>query len=756
MVHQYLATVGDTMWVQRMTATTPGSGTVVTINDTAPTGDSYNLSLVEVLPGGPDLTPPTVTSTSPASGATGVGVSTAVSATFSESVDGATATAAFELRDASNALVAGTAAYDSPSRTVTLTPGAPLTAPAIYTATIKAGVSDLAGNVMTSPVVWSFTTSTVTVPPTQATATPILIVTSSTNPFTQYYTEILRTEGLSEFATLTLAQVTATALNNYDVVVLGEQTLTSAQVTMFTTWVQNGGNLVAMRPDKKLASLLGLSDAGSTLSNSYLQIDSSQAVGTGLVGTPIQYHGTADQYVAAGATALATLYTDPTHVTAFPAVTLNTVGVNGGHAAAFTFDLARSVVYTRQGNPAWAGQERDGQPPIRSDDLYYGAKAGDIQDDWVNLDNVAIPQADEQQRLMANMILTMNGARRPLPRLWYFPNGRKAAVIMTNDDHASPGNIVSRFNQYLSLSPAGCSVANWECVRATSYLYSVEPLTNTQLVNYVSQGFEFGVHVTMDPSTTFGCGSDYTASTLLNAYTTQIAQFKSRWPGAPAQVSHRMHCLMWSDWLTQPQTELGKGIRFDVNYYYWPPTWINDRPGMFTGSGIPMRYAGTDGTMVDVFQAPTQMTDESGQSYPFTIDTLLDNAIGPNGYYGAFVANMHADAAASPGSDAIVASAQSRGVAIISAKQMLTWLDGRNGSQFGSIAWSSNALTFSIAPGTGAGGLQVMIPVQAAGLQLSGITLNGAPVASTVQTIKGIQYAFVTAATGQYRATYVP
>ena len=36
-----------------------------------------------------------------------------------------------------------------------------------------------------------------------------------------------------------------------------------------------------------------------------------------------------------------------------------------GHAAAFTYDLARSIVYTRQGNPAWAGQERDGQTPIR-------------------------------------------------------------------------------------------------------------------------------------------------------------------------------------------------------------------------------------------------------------------------------------------------------------------------------------------------------------------------------------------------------
>ena len=83
-------------------------------------------------------------------------------------------------------------------------------------------------------------------------------------------------------------------------------------------------------------------------------------------------------------------------------MTLRSVGSNGGQVAAFAYDLARSVVYTRQGNPAWAGQERDGeQPPIiRSDDLFFP--------DWIDLDKVQIPQADEQQRLLANLIEHMN------------------------------------------------------------------------------------------------------------------------------------------------------------------------------------------------------------------------------------------------------------------------------------------------------------------------------------------------------------
>ena len=52
MVHQSLSSTGDTYWVQRQNNITPLSGTSVTINDTAPTGDRYNLTIVEVLPPG--------------------------------------------------------------------------------------------------------------------------------------------------------------------------------------------------------------------------------------------------------------------------------------------------------------------------------------------------------------------------------------------------------------------------------------------------------------------------------------------------------------------------------------------------------------------------------------------------------------------------------------------------------------------------------------------------------------------------------
>jgi hypothetical protein len=73
LVHQFLTPTGDTYWVQIQNTPTQNSGTSVSINDTAPTADRYNLSICEILPssgGGTPPTPPTVTMTAPASGGT--------------------------------------------------------------------------------------------------------------------------------------------------------------------------------------------------------------------------------------------------------------------------------------------------------------------------------------------------------------------------------------------------------------------------------------------------------------------------------------------------------------------------------------------------------------------------------------------------------------------------------------------------------------------------------------------------------------
>ena len=101
--------------------------------------------------------------------------------------------------------------------------------------------------------------------------------------------------------------------------------------------------------------------------------------------------------------------------------------------------------------------------------------------------------------------------------------------------------------------------------------------------------------------------------------------------------------MEWPDWASEAKIELARGIRMDANYYHYPRAWIGAKPGFLNGGGFPMRFADLDGTPIDVYQQNTNMDDEAGQAYPATVDALLDNAVGPNGFYGTFGANMHTD-----------------------------------------------------------------------------------------------------------------
>ena len=67
------------------------------------------------------------------------------------------------------------------------------------------------------------------------------------------------------------------------------------------------------------------------------------------------------------------------------------------------------------------------------------------------------------------------------------------------------------------------------------------------------------------------------------------------YPSLPPPITHRTHCIAWSDYTMMPEVEFLHGIRLDVNYYYYPLSWVDDRPGLFTGSGMPMRFATATG-----------------------------------------------------------------------------------------------------------------------------------------------------------------
>jgi hypothetical protein len=693
----------------------------------------------------PDIIPPSVSLVSPEAGETNVNYFRNITATLNEAIDPASVSGtSFQLRDAANNLVA--ALYTVAGNEIVLDPTSALKHSTVYTATLKGGaqgVKDVAGNALASDYSWSFTVAGL--PPAEGSGGPILVLSSISNPFSRYSAEILKAQGLNEFIAKDILQVTASELSSYDVIVLGEMPITSSQAAMFTSWVNAGGTLISFRPAVELSPLLGISKFAGSLSDGYILVDTASQYGKGIVGQTIQFHGTSDLYTLNGAASLAKLYTNATTASGYPAITIRNVGSNGGRAVAFTFDLARSIIYTRQGNPAWAGQKRDGSAgPIRPGEMFVGVNSPD----WVDFNKIDIPQADEQQHLLTNIIIKSNLHKKPLPKFWFLPSGHKAAIVMTGDDHRNNGT-TGQFNYFKTLGPnTPADVANWKAIRGTSYIYN-GTLTNQEAAAFVADGFEIGLHVNTN------C-QDITPFTYRNFLSQQLTSFNSQLPNVPPSITNRNHCVVWSDWATVPKVESEFGIRLDVTYYYWPGSWVQNRPGMFTGSGMPMRFADIDGSVIDCFQLPTHMTDESAINYTTFTSALLNKALGPEGYYGVFCANMHTDSSSHPGANAIIAEAIARNVPVVSARQMLKWLDGRNGSSFGPMTWSNNKLSFTITALPDALNLQTMVPFNAAYGELKTITRDGASVPFTKQTIKGIVYAFfdVPVGTGSYIATY--
>jgi hypothetical protein len=126
---------------------------------------------------------------------------------------------------------------------------------------------------------------------------PVLIVQNrgSTDPYQFFVSELLLTEGLNEFQTAQLSQLTSQFLSSYEAVILPHFPLTSDQAALFQNYVSGGGTLIAFRPDAQLASLFGVVTGTGTLSESWLRVNSTSYT-SALAGQPMRFHGAADLY----------------------------------------------------------------------------------------------------------------------------------------------------------------------------------------------------------------------------------------------------------------------------------------------------------------------------------------------------------------------------------------------------------------------------------------------------------------------------
>lgn len=574
-------------------------------------------------------------------------------------------------------------------------------------------------------------------------AAPVLVLTdgAASNPFGNYLTEILRGEGLLAFEQRDRAALNggalASSLANYQTIVMAEMSLTSAEEGLLRNYVASGGVLIGARPDDGLSDVFGIELAGNRPERTlqYFGVDLAQQPGRRITAGPLQYHGVASNYNLQGATGLAYLYANADTPTANPAVTTHQFGQ--GRAVAFSFDPAKSVVLTRQGNPEWQNSEGDGIPEYRPHDMFTRTDGRTYYD----VERMAIPHADELQRLAANVMIDANPA--PLPRMWYLPAMHKTLMVNTGDGE---DNYDSQFNDVLD---AAASYGGTFSVYLRDVGVQFTP--PAQEAAWRAAGHEVGVHMYADGLD--GAGAE---SYMTFAYDRVVSALEQKF-GHGARTA-RSHTIDWTGWVDMARIEANRGTQLDTNYYHYLNAATVDplsANGYFTGSGLAQRFIDENGELLDVYQAATQWPDEwfgnTGMTAAQAVEimTTMFETAEREGYYSTFVNNIHpvryngADIT-SAWSHAIWQYCQERSIPMWSAEKLLDFTLARNGSQFENIVYAPGSLAFDYVAGAGGFDLTLMIPFNWSDDLLQQITVDGAAIDWAVQEIKGVEYAMFT------------
>ncbi|MCU0494819.1 MAG: hypothetical protein MUD01_24805 [Chloroflexaceae bacterium] len=601
---------------------------------------------------------------------------------------------------------------------------------------------------------------------------PILLIVNqrATPSFGTYLGHILAAEGLMGYRTVTFDALTQASLARSGVVVMSAGPVSAAHAAMLEQFVISGGRLVAMQPDPRLDHLFGVRSLGGSSRSGYLLVHPQHPAAVGIDPGPLQFHGMVRHVALDGAAVVATL----NQPNGLPLVTSHRYGQ--GHTIYWAFDLPRSVALTRQGNPFVVGQEQDGIPGLRAADLFI---------DWIDLDRIQVPQADEQQRLLVHTLNLLAADHAPLPRLWYFPNGAKALLVATGDAHGlTPAPVeallqrIEAYNGTFSVyyTPVASSAARRMLRRVRQWAGDMPVVgpalapaqnqpTAAQVRNWRERGHEFGMH----PYVEVGLEEGY------NAYWNDF--LKHGYGPLPPTV--RTHRILWQGWVDTARTQAHYGLRMNLDHYHVGPavrkadgSWTR---GYLSGSGLPMPFVDEDGTVLSVYQQPTHLVDEHLMNVFGTgFDAGLDGASAAEvtraqidesmeRYPAALGLQCHVDAfalgdeqAQNVGQwlDQTLAYAASHNLPIMSAERWLAFTEARNAARVSYSAWNSEqgqwTLHVQLPPAT-ATPMELLLPLRHGERSLHEVRLGNAPLSWQTRSLSTGLCAGISLVGGQHQ-----
>jgi hypothetical protein len=572
---------------------------------------------------------------------------------------------------------------------------------------------------------------------------PILVLATDEN-YGSYTCEILRAEGFTSFVrdSINGSTISERYVKSFDIVIVAEMSVTDKEADLLTNYVKNGGNLIAFRPDKKLSSLFGLSPTDNEIKDGYISIQSDREIGTGLIKEPMQFHGTADQYTRVQGTEVATIYGADSLAAKFPGIVVNAYG--DGLAMAFAYNLPKSIVYTRQGNPEHAGRELDGITGIRAMDLFTGG--------FVDTSKNTINQADEQMRILTHGIEQMSFLKRPIPRLWYFPDTLKCLVTLNNDGEDSKEE---EFNQQFEDVYAKGG-------KMTLYIKEVEFISRAWTEKWENRGFEISGH---PDDTRQATNPDW--RTMDSVYTALERELKETY-GVNVMKTVTNHWFVWPgsladgtrDFSAQAKIEEKHGVGLDCNYAHYDNGSTGGHflgamgydQGNYTGSGLSMKFADPNGKNINVYQQLNNVYDQQymehkdQDGYFNAFKGLMDRSI-QHGVYSTISVRAHNNEYffSKVPLMKMLDYANEQGIPVWTELKFLEFLRAKEHTTIDDITWDEDQLKYTLHSTLAhENGVTHLVPLVFNKKTITEVSANGSPYAYSVQEIKGRPYALIT------------
>ncbi len=563
---------------------------------------------------------------------------------------------------------------------------------------------------------------------------PILVVRDSgaANRLSGYITEILHVEGYNWFEAHDLARdaLRPEDLAGRQVVFLTHIEPSAKVQDLLLGYVRQGGNLVALRPPREMAARLGFGSSGAERSivDRYISFNGICAVNAGAEMGPVQFHGRGEQYTWSGEPNAVVAYfaANRDYVTSNPAIVIGELGE--GHWAVFAYDLAESAVLFHQGRRE---QASTGLRPDADGDLQY--KPNDLFVGFLDPALRHIPQADVHQDALARILEWMASLTQPMPRVWQFPNGARAAAFINGDSD----NMARR-----DLDNA-LATADRYGVPYTTYLKIehhplLEPAEEASLR---ARGHDFGEHPWVSNMPTL--------EEMRAGLRAELGAFRARYGHDP--VTNRGHSVIWVGWTESAKYLRENGVRLDTNF----AGGRFQRGGYVNGSGLPVKFMDEDGELLDIYEQATMSTDDgwtTDKSFApaLSIDECIrlgkeqaDAAIDRfhTVYHPYFhpLATRPAPRSVQRWLEAMLAHCAARGFHFVSGTGWVEFNDARRGLRMTECEFDPDELVlqFTIEADSAAAGATIALPHVYRGAAMAKAAVDGEPLPIEPQALEG-------------------